>query len=179
MKFSTPLVVLATITGAYSLVIGRDTPVKKVINDVTDSLKALDTAANSFDGDIQPVVDAADGVINTINNGQQVADGAPPIGLGDAATLLDPVKALDAQAKTLFNDVKGRVPDVEKAKQCDVTREKLSTVNSTGTKLIDTILNKVSSTFAKKQAQPYVDDIKKVLSDAQDLFAEGNCVNAS
>lgn len=179
MKFATPLTILAAISGAYSLVIQRDTTVKKVITDVTAALDDLDKAAKDFNGDIKPVVDAADKVITLITSGQTTADDAAPIGLGDAAGLLDPVKQLDNQAKTLFNDVKGRVGDVEKAGQCDVTREKLSTVNTAGTKLIDTILNKVTSTFAKAQAKPYVDDIKNLLSQSQDLFAEGSCVNAS
>ncbi|OAQ22916.1 hypothetical protein K457DRAFT_130921 [Linnemannia elongata AG-77] len=179
MKFAIPITILAAISGAYSMVIKRDTPVKKVITDLTAAFDKLDAAANAFDGNFQPVVDATDYVISLIGSGQTTTEGAAVIGLGDAAALLDPVKELDNHVKTLFNDVKGRVDNAEKAKQCDVTREKLATVSSTGQKLIDTILGKVSSAFAKAQAKPYFDDIKNLLDQFQVLFAEGNCVNAS
>ncbi|KAK2596696.1 hypothetical protein QQS21_006211 [Conoideocrella luteorostrata] len=179
MKFTAPLTLLVAVSGAYSMVIERDTPVKQVITDVTGGVDKLDAAANNFSGDIKPVVEAAENLISLINNGQTVADGAAPIQLADAASLLQPVKDLDDHAKTLFNDVKGRVGDVEKAGQCDVTREKLGTVSTNGNKLIDSILNKVSSSFARAQAKPYTDDIKSLLQQAQDLFAEGKCVNAS
>ncbi|KAK9763518.1 hypothetical protein K7432_009729 [Basidiobolus ranarum] len=179
MKFATLITILATISGAYSMVIKRDTPVKKVITDLTAAFDKLDTAAIAFDGNVQPVVNAADYVISLIGSGQTIAEGAAPIGLGDAATLLDPIKELDGHIKTFFNDLKGRVGDVGKAKQCDVALGKLGTINSTCQKLIGAIVDKVTSTFAKAQAKPYFDDIKNLLAQSQDLFVKGNCVNAS
>ncbi|KAF9203724.1 hypothetical protein BGZ59_001475 [Podila verticillata] len=179
MKFATIITILAAISGAYSMVIKRDTPVKKVIIDLTAALGELDATANDFDGNIQPVVDAADHVISLIGSGQSTAEGAASIEFFDAVALLEPVKELDDHAKTFFNDVKDRVDDVRKAKQCGVIREKLGIVNTTGQKLVDTILNKVTSAQAQAQAKPYVDDIKSLLDKSQDLFVEGNCVNAS
>ncbi|KAF9899230.1 hypothetical protein EC991_009276 [Linnemannia zychae] len=179
MKFATLFTILAAIPCAYSIVIKRDTPVKKAITDITAAFDKLDFAANGFNGDIQPVIDAADYVISLIASGQTVTDGAAPIGLGDASTLLNPFKELDNHAKALFDNIKGRVGDIEKAHQCGVTHEKLDIIRSTAQKLIDTIFSKVTSAFFKSQARPYTDDIKRILDQSQDLFAEGNCVNAS
>ncbi|KAK9688624.1 hypothetical protein K7432_014348, partial [Basidiobolus ranarum] len=60
MKFATLITILAGISSAYSMVIKRDTPVKKVITDLTAAFDKLDAAAIAFDGNIQPVVNAAD-----------------------------------------------------------------------------------------------------------------------
>ncbi|KAG0360053.1 hypothetical protein BGX24_005644 [Mortierella sp. AD032] len=178
MKFATTINILAAISVVYSMVIKRDISVKKVITDLTAALDKLDAAAKAFDGNFQPVVDAADNIIYLIGSSQTTVEGAAPIDFDDAATLLNPVKRLDNHAKTLFEDNKNRVGDVEKAKQCDVAREKLSTVKTAGQKLIDAILNKVTSAYAKVKAKTYVDDFESILTQFQYLFAEGNCVNA-
>ncbi|KAF5122580.1 hypothetical protein E5D57_013066 [Metarhizium anisopliae] len=178
MRFATPVTLLAAISGTCAMVIQRDNPLAKCINSVTSSLNKLDVATKSFNGDIQPVVEAADNVIATIQHGQMVTDGTPSIGLFSAAALLQPVQILDNRAKVLFVDVKGRVLDVQKAKKCDVTRAKLSTLNSVGHKLIDTILNKISSGFARNIARPFTDDIKGLLAKSLDLFEGARCVDA-
>ncbi|GJJ75471.1 hypothetical protein EMPS_07829 [Entomortierella parvispora] len=179
MKFATPIIMLTAMSGAYSMIIKRDTPVKNVITNLAAAFDKLDTTVKAFDGNIQPVVDAADNIISLIASGQITANDAALIGLADTVTLLDSFKELDQSSKTLFNDVKGRVAEVEKAKQCDVTREKLDTINASSKELIGTILRKITVVYAKAQAQPYINHIESTLAQTQDLFAENNCVNAN
>lgn len=176
MKFTTPLTILAAISGAYSLVINkRATPIRQTILDVTASIDQLDAAVNAYNGDFKPVSDAIDDVISVIASGQAIVTGAAPIGLGDAATLLDPVKALENQAKVLLRDVKAHVDDVKAAKQCTNTLGKITTFNTTGQKLVNDIVDKISSAFGKAQAKLYADNIKNTLAQAQDLFEPSNC----
>ncbi|EFY85948.1 hypothetical protein J3459_017592 [Metarhizium acridum] len=173
MKFAG--LALLAIPGAHALVLPRDNALPKCLNDVTASINHLDDAARSFDGNITPVVEATDGVTATIQRCQTIVDNSEPIGLSLAVALLKPVQDLDKRAKNLFNDVKDKVDDVKKARQCGVTRNKLGALSSVGRGLTQTIVNKISSGMAKNIAKRYAEEIEKLLAKSQDLFAVGHC----
>jgi hypothetical protein len=177
MKFSAPITILAAISGACAMFAGADHPAQKIITDVTVAVGKLDEAVKAFSGVIQPVIDAADGVLASIVEGQKVADGIGPIELRDAILLYQPVRDLDIRVSGLFEDIKGRIGEVEKARQCDVTREKLTVIDTAGRKLMDTTLNKIQADIAKRVARPIVDNIKRTLTAAKGLFTNDHCVN--
>ncbi|GAB0135734.1 hypothetical protein EsDP_00004061 [Epichloe bromicola] len=178
MKFTTPLVLLAAMSGARSLVIERDaSAVKKVIDDISGGVSSLGQAAQSWNGsDIQPVLAPVENLIRLIQHGQAVVDGVDSVGYGGTMSLFPAVRNLDKEINHNFDTFRGRVGHVQKAKACDTVHEKLATVSTIGIGLIDAILGKVSS-LAKSLAGRHTDHIKKMLLDAQGLFAQTNCVN--
>lgn len=180
MKFTTPFTftLLAAISGAHSLVVERDASVKNIIADISGGVSSLGRAAQSLNGSsIQPVLTHVDDLIGLINDGQARVDKADTIEVFGAALLFWAVKDLDENMNHNFDTFRGCVGHVKKAKACDLVHEKLTTVSTKGNRLIDAILNKVSSGWAKSWAKPKTDHIRKMLHDAQHLFVKNNCVN--
>ncbi|OAA39425.1 Cell wall galactomannoprotein [Metarhizium rileyi] len=179
MKFTTSITILAGASGISAAALTMEPKtLAEVVNSVTSAISNLDTAARNFNGDIAPVIEAADKVIATIHLGQTMADAIPSIDLMSAMPLLEPVKSLESHAKALLDHVRSRVHDVEKAKRCEDTRSTLSVLNSSGRNLMDTIFNKIVDVLARNLALPLMDDIKALLAQALDLFAKGHCVDA-
>ncbi|KAF9426847.1 hypothetical protein BGZ94_005929 [Podila epigama] len=179
MKFPSPLLALAAATCAYSLAIKSPNAIVTVITDVTKSITELDLAANTYNGiDITPIVTAADKVILVIGTGQTVADALKTISILESSTLAQPIADLNVQAIKLYDDVKGRVAEVQAARQCALTREKLGAISTSGRKLIDTVIGKIESEPVKNIAKGYTDQIMNLLDQATELFSEKNCVDA-
>ncbi|OAA33287.1 Cell wall galactomannoprotein [Moelleriella libera RCEF 2490] len=180
MKLATPLAILAAVSGAQCLVIERSTRLVEVINNVLDRTTKLDAAATAFNGvDIKPITDAADDLIDTIYNGQDIAFESGDIGLYDAIPLFQPITKLENEAQKLFNTFKDRKNEVQNVRQCGTAREKLGIISESSNTLIGIVQDKIKDKTVKDVAKGRTDHIKKLLLEARDIYSEENCRDSS
>lgn len=150
------------------------------MTDLTKSIRQLDKAFIDFRDDnahIEPVIKAADHVIATIGNGQKVADQLDPIEIKDAIPLVKPVRNLNTWVKKLLGDMKIRRLQIQTAKACTITHEKVHELNHGSQKLIDTVHGKLKAALARAAAKPFIDGIKKLLDESEAAFSAERCVN--
>lgn len=176
MKFTTSITLFSVISGAFGLVIERDlATVKKVTADVQAGIDDLGAAAKAFNGDIQPIAEAAAKLITTIKSGTTTVAASSNLSVGDALALVDGTKNLQAHSQALVDQFKARKGDIQKAKQCEVTKATITEINTDSQALIKAIVSKVPP-FAQGIAAKQSQGIINVLNDAQNSFA--NCQDA-
>lgn len=179
MKFSTNAVVALFTVGAYSAAIEtRDAKaVEGVIAAVQSKIDGLTSAAQSFSGSIQPVLDASNALIDSITAGTTTVQGSSNLSVSEALAIVAPVKELRTHAQTLDDEVKGKISTIESVKGCGLTRTQLGKISDDAHALIDAIVAKVPAAVqgvAKDQASK----ITAILDDAKAAVAEGKCNDA-
>lgn len=165
---------VAVDTGDSSLIA---TSITTTIANVQASIDNLTNAAKTFDGhDIDPIVDASNSLIQTITNGILKSDGKK-LKTPQALALQTPVTNLKSHAQSLLDTFKAGLNQIETAKACEQTRSQLGKISDNGGKLIDSIVEKIPG-FAQKIAESQTAPIKQMLTDAANIFAEGNCIDS-
>ncbi|KAG5917340.1 hypothetical protein E4U42_007271 [Claviceps africana] len=176
MKLASTLTLLVAITGASSRSVEkRNTPVRKVIVDLTDGLTDLWEVSRAFNGDMDPVVRSSDRLVEILKHGQEVADGADPIELSDSYTLAEPTRALDARCKALYKTLMAKVDQVRASRACGTTREKLMIINDLSLHLIQTIIDKQVAPIARGVAKRIARAIKKKFRTLIFAYDKENC----
>ncbi|KAG5944207.1 hypothetical protein E4U59_007454 [Claviceps monticola] len=177
MKFTTSLTLFSAFTGAYALSHNekRTTPMTAAISSIAAGVSHLHEAAETFDGNIEPVVARSDKLIELLANAQQVAESCEPIGLGDAISLISPCKSLDRKSKMLVKLFKDRIDDVKAARACNTTRDKMTSIAVYANKLVETVVNKMTSPLARSTAKKMTGDIKTRFDNIMNAFSEKNC----
>ncbi|KAG6138582.1 hypothetical protein E4U47_008064 [Claviceps purpurea] len=177
MKFTTSLTLFSAFTGAYALSHKekRTTPLTGAMSDITAGVSHLHEAAETFNGNIDPVVASCDKLIERLSNCQQVAETCDPISLGDAISLISPCRTLDRKSKMLVKLFKDRIDDVKVARACNTTRQKMTTIAVHANKLTETIVNKMTSPLARSTAKKMTGDIKTRFDNMMDAFSEKKC----
>lgn len=181
MKIPNPAIVLLAVSGgASAFAIPRGVPqLGKILNDVTSQLTELDTATKDYKGDVQPLFNAADKVIASLTEGQEAVKGSNSIGLFEASQLLTPAQKLEKGATALLKDTKERVVDFGKNKHCHAISTKFNLISDGTHQLIEAVLAKVDNNIAQGLAKPFIANIKGLLSQANELFTGGSCVDAN
>lgn len=179
MKFSTNAVLCLFTASAYATAIDpRDlASVKQVLATVQSGIDALTSAAQGFDGSIQPVVDSSNKLVDSINAGTDAIKALDILKSGDAFGLLSPVKELQQHAQSLDDEFKARVSTIEQAKGCATSRTQLDKIATAAKSLIDTLVSKVP-TVLQSVAKDQANKINGVLADAQANLAADKCVDA-
>ncbi|KAF9426846.1 hypothetical protein BGZ94_005928 [Podila epigama] len=170
---------LAALTCAFPMIIKRSFPIVNIVEEVTTAVKEFNQASKAFVGDTTPCLDAADKIIAAIAAGQLTAEKLGSVTFLDVpkfAALLPAVSTLYAEALSLIAELTARVPEIAKAGQCKVAREKLGTVNVSAKKIIDTLADKIPTTI-RDTGKPVIDNIKKLLDESQNVVSESNCVD--
>ncbi|KAG5921093.1 hypothetical protein E4U61_007167 [Claviceps capensis] len=177
MKFTTSLTLFSAFTGAYALSHHekRATPMTEAISNIAAGVSHLHEAAETFDGNIAPVVTSSDKLIELLASGQHVAESCEPINLGDAISLISPCKSLDRKSKMLVKLFKDRIDAVKAARACNTTREKMTTIAVHANKLVETVVNKMTSPLARSTAKKMTGDIKTRFDNMMNTFSEKNC----
>ena len=175
MKYT---VILATLGTASALAVPRDLKaVQGALTTVQNDIDGLDSAVKSFNGNADPVVQASDKLIATIKKSDGDVGASGNLDLSGALGLTSSVSTLKNHAQTLANDLTSRKDAIQQAGQCDLTRQKITDINSASQDLISTVVSKVPAA-AKGIAQKMAGGITDVLSKAQDSFSPENCRNA-
>lgn len=177
MKYTTPIALLAVSAQAYVVEIRDVATIKGVLLNVQNGVDNLDAVGKAFDGNIQPVLDASNALITTVNEGKSTVDGSSNLSLGEALQLLGPVGTLKDHAQTLSDDLLARRAQVQQAKGCDLTRTQIGGIKDSSKGLIASIVSKVpdaAKNIANQQASQFTD----ILQKAEDNFAGSNCVDA-
>ncbi|KAG6005189.1 hypothetical protein E4U54_000379 [Claviceps lovelessii] len=172
MKYSTAIAAIAA-AGAYADI----QIVTGVLVSVGNGIDGLNTAAQSFSGNVQNVKDKADALVTAIRNGKSTVDGSPDLTLQEALGLTDPVQGLTKKGQTLLATFKDKRSDVEKANACDTVRIELRDINERSSALIKAVVAKVPKD-AQVVAQSLASQLTTVLTQAQNDFSEANCKNA-
>ncbi|KAG6090445.1 hypothetical protein E4U15_005037 [Claviceps sp. LM218 group G6] len=178
MKFTTSLTLLSAFTGAYALSHSnekRTTPMTRAISDIAAGVSRLHEAASSFDGNIGPVVASSDKLIELLITGENIAETCDPISLGDAISLISPCKLLERKSKMLVKVFKDRIDDVKVARGCNLTREKITVIAVHANKMVETVVDKMTSPLARSTAKKMTGDIKTRFDNMMDSFSEKNC----
>ncbi|OAQ67908.1 hydrophobic surface binding protein A domain-containing protein [Pochonia chlamydosporia 170] len=178
MKLTTPLALLALISGGHSLIIKRDLPVAWVLTDVLNRTIELDYAVGNFTNKFKPVADGADNLIKSIDNAQRVANNTPlRMSHYEVTQIIAPFRLLQGKAEDLFDTFEDRKEDVEKAKACGITHKKLGIIGETISKMMRTVTNKVKFPWPLFVVKRHAKNIRKLLADTQSLFSETNCID--
>lgn len=172
MKFSNA-VVLAAATGTYAQI----TVIQGVLTEVGGGIDGLNSAASSFNGDVDAVKSKADALVSAIKSGKTKVDGSSDLTLNDALGLTDPVQALTKKGQSLADNFKAKRSDVEKAGACGTVRTELKDINDNSQALIKSVVSKVPKD-AQTIAESLAAGLTKVLNQAQDDFSESNCKNS-
>ncbi|KAG5912796.1 hypothetical protein E4U42_001824 [Claviceps africana] len=172
MKYTTAIAVLAA-AGAYADL----QTVQSVLSSVSNGIEELNTAAQSFHGDVDAVKSKADNLVAAIRKGRSTVDASSDLSLADALGLTDPVGDLTKKGETLLATFKAKRSDVERAAACDTVRSELRDIKDNSQALINSVVSKVPKD-AQVIAQNLASGLTKVLSQAQDDFSEANCKNA-
>lgn len=180
MKFSVNTLLCLFTVGAYSAAIDSrdDTAVKEVLGKIQSGIDALTDAAKTFSGNIQPVLDESNNLIAIITDGTTTVKGAPNLTVSESLGLVSIVKTLANHAQSLDDEFKSRIPTIEAAKGCALTRGQLATITDDTNTFIDALVAKVPSAaqgVAKQQAAK----ITAILEDAKANLAEDKCVDAA
>ncbi|KAG6061883.1 hypothetical protein E4U17_006689 [Claviceps sp. LM77 group G4] len=178
MKFTTCLTLFSAFTGAsYALSHHekRATPMTRVISDIAAGVSRLHEAASTFDGNITPVVVSSDKLIDLLVRGQSAAETCDPINLGDAISLISPCKLLERKSKMLATIFKDRIDDVKVARACSMTREKITLIAIHAQKMVEAVVNKMTSPLARSTAKKMTGDIRTRFENVMDTFSEKNC----
>ncbi|OAA36635.1 cell wall protein [Metarhizium rileyi] len=169
MKFSNAII-LAAATGSYASI--QD--VKAVLESVEGAITSLNTAAKSFDGNVDAVKSKSEALVSTLKAGKSKIDGSSDLTLTDALGLTTPVQALTKKGQSLADDFKARRSDVEKAGACGTVRSQLTEINTNSEALIKSVVGKVPKD-AQSVAQTLASGLTKVLKQAEGDFSEENC----
>ncbi len=178
MKFSGLSVALLA-SGALASTIERRqaTVITGAIKEIQASSNKLDAIVKSFSGtNIEPLKEAGQNLVDTINAGNAKSKGVKELSLAEALTLQAPVTALTEASSTLVDDIKARKPDVEKAGQCKTAQKIISDVDAASNTYIDTVVSKVP-VDAAPIAKNLVAKLQEVLSDAKSSYA--SCKDAA
>ncbi|KAG6035476.1 hypothetical protein E4U41_006079 [Claviceps citrina] len=176
MKPTTCLTVLTATTGALALAL-VGSPARKVINELSGAVKGLLDATRDFKGDIRPIQGKSTELVATLIDGQAEMDKSDNITLAEAATLVHPVKELEHHSMALLKEFKARIEEVKAAHACNLTRTTFGDISARSARLMDTVLYRLKSSFARGTAKPMADEIKKKLIETEELFSEDNCPN--
>ncbi|KAG5976470.1 hypothetical protein E4U55_007336 [Claviceps digitariae] len=172
MKYSTAIAVIAA-TGAYADL----QTVKDVLTSVSGGIEGLETAAQSFSGNVGDVKSEADRLVAVIKKGKSTVDGSSDLTIQDALGLTSPVQDLTKKSQALLTTFKSKRPDVEKVAACDTVRSELGDINENSQGLIKSVVSKVPKD-AQSIAESLASELTKVLAQAQDDFSEANCKNS-
>ncbi|KAG6036916.1 hypothetical protein E4U19_002934 [Claviceps sp. Clav32 group G5] len=178
MKFTTCLTLFSAFTGASFALSHNEkrvTPMTRVISDIAAAVSRLHEAAARFDGNIAPVVASSDKLIDLLVTGQSAAETCDPISLGDAISLISPCKLLERKSKMLATIFKDRIDDVKVARGCSMTREKITLIAIHAQKMVEAVVNKMTSPLARSTAKKMTGDIKTRFENVMDTFSEKNC----
>lgn len=187
MKF---LATVALIAGASAFVaspverspptlVERDLPtVTSVLAGVQQGFNDLQKAAEEFNGDAEPLKNTANSVIATVEAGTKSFNEMTPLTVSECLKLVGPSNDLAKQGDALAQELKSRIADVEKAKECDTVRGFLDKGVTDASALIAALKAKVPSSV-QGIVQQQGDKITNTLKDAQTAFAGDKCTNAA
>ncbi|KAK3186912.1 hypothetical protein K4F52_004356 [Lecanicillium sp. MT-2017a] len=147
---------------------------RNVMAAVQTKTDALDAAVNAYNGNVQPVSDAADDLVDTVDSGNTQLVGQPQLSLSDTLVLNQDVTAFKSHARTLVDDLKAKRPQVITDGHCGLVRDKITEINSSSDTLINTLVSKVDPA-AKAIAEGQAKDIRAILQDAKDSYSTANC----
>lgn len=172
------LVALFAVCSSASNVEQRDyATAEQIINDIKDGLKNFGDAAAAFNGDIQPVKDAADAALAKADADITLGQNMTPLDFDDCYNLVTPLKLVQQQAYRLEKQLIPRKPEVEQYGQCDTVRGYIAQALSRSDTIIATIKSKVPTKTYRiidQQAQILLAKVQ----EAADQFNSANCVNA-
>lgn len=179
MKFSTSAILCLATTGAYAAAINpRDLDsVKQVLAAVQSAIDAVTSAAQVFDGNIQPVVDESNKLIDTMKTCTDKVKADAELSMTEAMRLFPPVKELQKHAESLSVELQSRIRTIEQAKGCAISRTQLDKIATDSKSLMDALVSKVPG-IGRGLAESQVDNINAILKDTQASFAADKCVDA-
>jgi uncharacterized protein YqgV (UPF0045/DUF77 family) len=125
-------------------VVERDVKViTGVLSDVGNRLDSLDANVKSFYTNVQPVQDASDAVVQTLQKGKTTVNAQPMLTLLEAAALTDPVQALQKKGQALLNDLKAKKSVIQNGRYCALVRKDTADINTYSNALITATVSKV------------------------------------
>ncbi|KAG6004963.1 hypothetical protein E4U21_000586 [Claviceps maximensis] len=176
MKFLSVFTFLTAVTGVFSHALEkRFTPVRKVIIDLGEGVGQIYEVARLFDGEIEPLMRASDRLVEMMIRAQRTAETCEPIGLSEALNLATPIKTLSSKSRSLVKILKMRSGDIRDSRACGVTRERVGAIMALGTKLFDTIINKMVSPLARVAGKTISKEMRKQFALAKETLSEANC----
>jgi hypothetical protein len=190
MKFVTEASILALAAGTFAkqpTPVRRDVPslverdvatISNVVMEVDMGIKNLDSAVQAFNRDPTPLQMASMNLQNTIKTGTKSIQATSEITLQDAIMLQTFVTSLQGDGQSLVTNLESKKADFEKAGLCDLVREQVSSVSSSGSALIDAVVSKVPES-ARTIASQLAGGFTATLAQSEGSFAAGNCTNAA
>ncbi|KAG5953601.1 hypothetical protein E4U53_004557 [Claviceps sorghi] len=179
MKFNTPLLVLSAVSGAYSLVVPRDSQdTINVLNGVQAAIDDLDSAVQEWTTDPTQTLDASNKLIGKLKDSSKAVQGGAAMNLIDAMMLLGPIGTLKTHAQTLVDDMSAKKQQIESQGLCDAVETQIDEIDNSSKNLVDATVAKIpqfAQGIGKIAAQPIMDAI----NSAKQAFSKTNCVNGS
>jgi len=141
---------------------------------VIQGITNLNAAITAYDYDASPGNDAADLLIQAINDDNAIVDGSDSFSYMQVVNFAVRVNDLVAEVVALEANLNQRKSDIEEDGLCDNVREKLETINSDATALINSIISKVPP-LGQSIAKPLASSITDAIGRAQSGFSVENC----
>lgn len=182
MKFSSNIALAALAVGsavADNTLAERDLQtVTTVISNVEQSMRQLDQAVQSFNGDPNNLQRAAGQLVQTLQQGSTAVQGTTELTVQEAVTLQQSVGGLQTEGQSLVRNLESQKPRLQQANQCDTVRQSVGQVSQGATQLITAVVNKVPQ-GVRQIAQQMTQGLTQALSQTEQSFAPGSCVNAN
>lgn len=175
MKVTTSITLLGAASLAHGYVVPRDLKtVVDVFTSVQTSIDGLDTVVKAWSSDLAPLLDASNKLISSITTGTNTVSGSTPLTLIETIRIIKPVQSLEAHARTLVDDLKGKKQQIEQGGLCGVVGQQIDTINTDSQALTKATISKVPP-VAQDVATQVAQGILDVLADAKNSFSEQNC----
>ncbi|KAJ3498752.1 hypothetical protein NLG97_g872 [Lecanicillium saksenae] len=138
MRFSTTIAMAAMANGAFGALVDV---VVAAVGAAADDTGALNKAVLAFNGDIDPVVNAAAKLITDVTNGKKNVDATPgpPLDEDGVFAVVGVITPLNQNSQDLVASLKARKPDVEKGGYCELVQKQSQTIYTVSTALINTV----------------------------------------
>lgn len=176
MKFSSPIIVLAAISGASSLAVPRNLQsIDGVFAKVQADIDDLKNAVKGLTKNAEEMTKASEKLTADLRSGIETVKASDHLDLRDALSMLPPVKDLKMHAQTLVDSLKQKKTQIQSQHLCDAVRQHISSISTESKGLILAIVVKVPEStvgIARKQGKGFTD----VLDEAKEAFSEKNCV---
>lgn len=159
MKVASTLLALAL--GAQASLYQRDAAgIQKVLNDISEQVKGLDTAVNSFSGDTKGLLDAGTKLLSTIKSGTTTVSSSDQLDILAASQVSQSVTGLNSSVATVCNDLIAKKSAILSAGAGGLVLQSLTEQKTASGALSEAITSKVpvSLQTVSRQLSQGVDD---------------------
>jgi len=159
-------------------VVERDiATVTSAVTQVDGSIRNLDQAIRSFNGDATQINSAAQSLVNTLNTATTQIQQSSNLTVEDALSLQSTVSSLQTDGSNLIADLEAKKSAIEAASMCNTIFQQTSSISTAAQNLITAVISKLPNSVQSVGNQLAAGVVATLQQPMMD-FSASNCTNA-